>query len=625
MLLARTAQAVYWAGRYLERAENMSRLVFVHTDSHMDLPVGQDVGWAPLLAVVGADRSWLGPMSEVDVIDYLLVDPGNASSVLAALTTARDDLRLARAVVPREAWEMCNELCRRQRETRQLVRTRQGRVGWLRQVMSTCQRLNGSLLGSMRRDEALAFARIAQHLERSDMTSRVMQARAESALPSQPDDTYAEVRAMAVLRALDAYQPFRRSIRSRQDPTALLSFVLEDEAFPRSLACCLAELRQQLKELPRNEAPMAACEEASIKLSDTNLRSMTSTDLRRLMGEFINALANIDGALSATYFESDVPAPFIETALRRPSSADPPRVGRHLDMKADDAHTFQVVHRTVYRYSDVAERSYNETHLRPRSTVHQECVAHRLDVDPTPESSAEYLDSFGNSVRTFTVAGSFEVLEVTATSEVVLWQPPAPPILSPWESTRTVLERDRRPESVDARQYRAPSRLVRIEPALLEYASLSFTPRRPVLEAILDLCGRIHADFNYEPGTTSVTTPVLEVLNERRGVCQDFAHVFIGCLRSVGLAARYVSGYIESAPPGSSANVGGDASHAWASAFLPGWGWLEVDPTNNQLVSSSHVTAAWGRDYWDVSPIRGSVEGGGDSHTLEVQVEVRRL
>jgi transglutaminase-like putative cysteine protease len=161
---------------------------------------------------------------------------------------------------------------------------------------------------------------------------------------------------------------------------------------------------------------------------------------------------------------------------------------------------------------------------------------------------------------------------------------------------------------------------------LAEYAEGSFHPGRPLVEAVLDLTDRVYREFQYEPGFTSIATPLLEVLEQRRGVCQDFAHLMIGCIRSLGLAARYVSGYIETfPPPGQERLVGADASHAWASVYLPGWGWVDVDPTNDQFVAESYITTGWGRDYWDVSPLRGSVEGGGGSHRLDVAVDVTRV
>jgi transglutaminase-like putative cysteine protease len=284
-----------------------------------------------------------------------------------------------------------------------------------------------------------------------------------------------------------------------------------------------------------------------------------------------------------------------------------------------------VSHRTTYEYSGPVEQSYNEAHLRPRATDRQHCDLHTLAIDPEPTSRSEYTDSFGNTVTIFVVEGGFDRLSVTATSEVTVRRAPPPPPSLPWESAQWLLDIDRQSGSRDARQYRAPSRLVPASPELAEYALPSFGAGRPLVDAVVDLAGRIHEDFVYEPGFTSVTTPLLEVLEYRRGVCQDFAHLAVGCVRSIGLAARYVSGYIETIPPpGQPHLLGADASHAWFSVYVPGWGWIDVDPTNDQLVSDSYVTTAWGRDYWDVSPLRGSVEGGGSSHTLDVAVDVTR-
>jgi transglutaminase-like putative cysteine protease len=214
---------------------------------------------------------------------------------------------------------------------------------------------------------------------------------------------------------------------------------------------------------------------------------------------------------------------------------------------------------------------------------------------------------------------------IISRSEVELFRSPAPPSGPPWESVCSTLDRDRRLDTRAAKLFRAPSRLVPNAVAVGEYAAESFEPHRPVIEAVRELCARIHRDFAYEPGFTSVTTPLLDVFEARRGVCQDFAHVAICCLRSVGLAARYVSGYTETFRPVAETLTGADASHAWASTYLPGWGWVDLDPTNDLMVCDEHVTTAWGRDYHDVSPLRGSVVGGGPSHTLDVAVTVQQI
>jgi transglutaminase-like putative cysteine protease len=192
----------------------------------------------------------------------------------------------------------------------------------------------------------------------------------------------------------------------------------------------------------------------------------------------------------------------------------------------------------------------------------------------------------------------------------------------PWEDVRTFLQAGRDDTTLDAYQYAFDSPYVARGAELAEFAAPSFAPGRPLLDALLDLSQRIHAEFHYDPEATVTATPLKEVLELRRGVCQDFAHLAIGCLRSVGLAARYISGYLlTNPPPGQAKLVGADASHAWLAVYFPEHGWLEVDPTNNLMPHDRHIVLAWGRDYDDVSPIKGVILGGGQ-HTVTVAVDV---
>ena len=650
MLLSRMAEAVYWAGRYLERAEDLARIVQVHGETHVDLPVGADVGWSPLLEICGTGREVVdglrrrerggadpavaasrASVGERIVIGYVLVDRDNPSSVLRSVTAARDNLRVARPVVPREAFELVNDLWCRLGADASEVGARDGRVRWLKRVLDECARVNGVLTGTMRRDEAMAFVGIGQQLERADMTARFLAVRADSAGGAGDGDPYDEVLWMALLRSLAAYQPFRRAMPARPDRGATVRFLLQDDAFPRAVSSCLTELRDKVKQLPGNEEVLAACTDAAVLVADAPVDALDAPSLRTLMAELGHAIAVVHDRLAALYF-----APRRDPARGRlPGAgvgggaelADPPPAGAPARRGAvpggGGGRTLRVTHRTTYEYGGPVEQSYNEAHLRPRHTPTQRCVAHQLVVEPAPASLSQYTDAYGNAVTVFVVGGGFDRLSVTATSEVVVSAGPPPEVGLPWESAQWLLDIDRQAPARQARLYRAPSRLVPASPALADYAAASFAPGRSLGEAVVDLAGRIHRDFVYEPGFTSVTTPVLDVLRFRRGVCQDFAHVGVGCLRAMGLAARYVSGYVETtAPDTGQARVGADASHAWFSAYVPGWGWLDVDPTNDQLVSDAYVTTAWGRDYFDVSPLRGSVEGGGASHTLDVAVDV---
>ncbi|MFZ0742963.1 MAG: transglutaminase family protein [Terracidiphilus sp.] len=194
-----------------------------------------------------------------------------------------------------------------------------------------------------------------------------------------------------------------------------------------------------------------------------------------------------------------------------------------------------------------------------------------------------------------------------------------------WEEVVRTLPADRGPEALDAFQFRFESPRIRLQPEFQKYAQKSFTPGRPLVEGLLDLTSRIHRDFRFDARVTTVRTTVEEVFRKKRGVCQDFAHFQIACLRSLGLSARYVSGYLRTyPPPGQPRMVGADASHAWVSAYCPGIGWIDVDPTNDVVPSTGHVTIAWGRDFGDVSPLHGLILGGG-AHTLKVAVDLETI
>jgi transglutaminase-like putative cysteine protease len=284
----------------------------------------------------------------------------------------------------------------------------------------------------------------------------------------------------------------------------------------------------------------------------------------------------------------------------------------------------RVVHRTIYRYGDVVTTSHHEARLSPRDSEAQRTLQHEIVIDPAPEARRRRFDYFGNRAVHFSVSEPHRSLEVIARSIVEL-TPQRLPNLSAtmsWETVRDLLVNDRHRDSLDAYAMVFPSPLIPAVEGIFEYAQVSFTPGRPVLEAVCDLMARIHEEFTYDPRATEVSTPLADVLRQKRGVCQDFAHFGIACLRSHGLPGRYVSGYLLThPPPGKPKLVGADASHAWFATFVPEYGWVDFDPTNNVIPEGEHVTAAYGRDFSDVTPIRGVILGGG-AHQLAVAVDV---
>lgn len=285
---------------------------------------------------------------------------------------------------------------------------------------------------------------------------------------------------------------------------------------------------------------------------------------------------------------------------------------------------YQITHVTTYESSEPVTVCHNQAWLTPRNCPSQTCRSHQIIITPEPSTFHQRQDAFGNTLTHFSFNEGYETLEVKALSDVSISARTAPaPIESPpWEEVVLNLKTAANVESLEAFEFCFDSPRVRTGPELLDYAQPDFPEGRPIVEAVAALNSRIHAEFEHDPKATTVTTPATEVLARRRGVCQDFAHLQIGMLRSLGLAARYVSGYVRTHPPsGRPRLVGADASHAWVSVYCGPLGWIDVDPTNDSFPGVEHITVAWGRDYSDVSPLRGVYTGGG-RHNLKVAVDV---
>jgi transglutaminase-like putative cysteine protease len=286
---------------------------------------------------------------------------------------------------------------------------------------------------------------------------------------------------------------------------------------------------------------------------------------------------------------------------------------------------YKIAHTTTYTYSEAVPVCHNEVHLTPRETSVQSCLYNRLVIRPTPTTIDHRRDFFGNPVAFFAVQEGHSRLQVTAVSKVRL-QPQQPPESTPaWEKIRDWTAAASSDSWLEAARFLFDSPHVRTSQALAEFAAPSFPAGRPILEAAVDLNRRIHAEFQYDPEATTIHTPLDELLALRRGVCQDFAHIEIGALRSLGLPARYVSGYLlTQPPPGRPRLVGADASHAWVGVCYGQSQWIDLDPTNDLIPSADHITLAWGRDYSDVCPIKGVFVGGGQ-HRMQVSVDVLPL
>ena len=284
----------------------------------------------------------------------------------------------------------------------------------------------------------------------------------------------------------------------------------------------------------------------------------------------------------------------------------------------------QVSHRTVYTYSAPVDQSQHLVHLRPRRLLRQSVLHHSLLIEPAPAFTSEIIDYFGNSGMLIRLEDEHTEFMVHARSTVEMAPPDERvlPTSSVWENVTAATRSLSQAKSVDALQFVCASRQIPVTEDLKRFAEISFVPHRPVFEAGMDLTQRIFKEFIFDSRATDVATPVSTVLRNRRGVCQDFAHLAIAACRSIGVPARYVSGYLMTRPPAGQAKLkGADASHAWFSIWCPTSGWLDFDPTNGIIPAAEHITLAYGRDYDDISPISGVLLGGGDQ-TMRVEVDV---
>jgi len=287
---------------------------------------------------------------------------------------------------------------------------------------------------------------------------------------------------------------------------------------------------------------------------------------------------------------------------------------------------YAVRHETHYAYERPVDLGFHILRLTPLDAVGQRIVRQTLTIDPQPDEFVAFIDHFGNAVHHVAVEISHERFMVTLDAVVEIERKAQAGAGPSWNRIVTAMRDDGFPLRPDIAEFIYSSPLAARDQSATAYASQSFADDRPVAEALRDLTARIHRDFAYTPNVTSVSTRVAEIIATKRGVCQDFSHLMIAGLRGLGLPARYVSGYIRTEPPGGGPlRQGGDASHAWVSAWCGDeLGWVEFDPTNDLVVENEHVVVAYGRDFSDVTPLRGVILGGG-SHTLTVRVQLSGL
>jgi transglutaminase-like putative cysteine protease len=289
---------------------------------------------------------------------------------------------------------------------------------------------------------------------------------------------------------------------------------------------------------------------------------------------------------------------------------------------------YKIRHTTTYQYAESVTHCYNLGYILLRETELQQVLDTKITVTPKPDQATVRLDYYKNRFYHFSIEEPHDTLDVTVHSLIDVSAGPENILENPisCQQVLNLIDSSTDPLCLMAREFTLESPFIKPSDEIKAYAEISFSADRPYLESVMELTQRIFKDFTYDPGFSNISTPLKEVMQHRRGVCQDFAHLAIACMRSLKLPARYISGYLETVPPpGQKKLVGADATHAWFAAFVPEMGWVDFDPTNNTLTGHQHITTAWGRDYSDVPPLKGILFGGGDSSILNVEVDVNPI
>jgi uncharacterized alpha-E superfamily protein/transglutaminase-like putative cysteine protease len=611
-LLSRVAERIYWTARYLERAETTSRLARVYGNLLLDLPREAGLSWDVLVEITGGAERYreLQPSPGVDTAErFFVADRDNPSSVRSSLALARESVRTTRDIVPSEVWRSINELCLWVTQELDAETSHRRRYGIHSRVVERCQQITGLLADTMSHDAAYQFFRLGRGIERADMTTRIIDAAAAMLLGREQLARFDNTLWMAVLQSLSAYQMYRQKVRGRIYGPDVIAYLLKDTQFPRAIAFSLREVGAALAMLPRSGEPIKRLGDLRRMLALRNLDELSLAELHQWIDDAQLKLGELHSLVEATWFRPSA------SAVRPSASAVRQQRASML---------YDIRHKTTFSYEEVVSVSRHVLHLRPRRHPQQTCLDSETIVEPPSAVESVGEDHFGNPVQHLTVQKPHKVLVVDAYARVEVRGAAQPELddSAPWEKIRDQLAHH---EAVETHEYVSASPYVVGSDDIRNYAQQSFAPGRPILAATMDLTERIFRDFQYRGGVSDVSTPVSDVFAMRQGVCQDFAHLEIACLRSLGLAARYVSGYLLTRPPeGKEKLVGSDASHAWISVFAGDAGWIDFDPTNNAIPGIEHITFAWGRDYGDVSPIHGFMVGGG-AHQVSVAVDVNAV
>ncbi len=624
-MISRVAESCFWLSRYWDRVDTLAKLMDVNLAFVLDVDVPPDEHWLPLITVTGeAERfaELVGGAGEAEVVqEYLVWDERNQASIQSSVFWARENARTIRETISLEMWEAVNDLWLWLNDSAARKLYDRDRHSFFARVSQAAMSFDGVCFATMPHDEAFDFMRLGGSLEQAGQIARILDVKYHSLGPTRPgiESSVEAAQWLAILRSCSAVESFhKRSSRNFGGPT-VAAFLMTDPSFPRSILHNVDRALNFLKRIrdggPRGRRTSRAERilwDLSERLSVLNAEAIVRAGVHEVLTEIVGEIAAACDAVSELFF-ADAPVGASQSQTSMPTSAA---------STESFSRTLNVVHETTYNYKTPVMRSTHLLRLIPVGDLCQELLYSDVTLSVDGERS-EFEDVFGNRAIYLELEEPYTSLIVRSEATVrvqtaaqtgpgdrhnelpLFWMPWQGQVLSPYLLP---------PELPESQIH-----------ALVDFAQ-GFVLRndRNLMATLWDINQSIQRDFQYLPGTTNVETTPFEVLVSRRGVCQDFANLFICVARLLRIPARYRAGYLFTGAD-YSGPINAEASHAWVEVYLPYIGWVGYDPTNGELVRTNHVRVACGRNYRDASPMSGTIYDGGGDENMNVQVQVREI
>lgn len=621
-MLSRVADALYWMARNIERSESHSRIMHVHLTQMLEAGnknIFNEEDYHILFEVCATaeDLERLqaeGKTRAEDLISYLAYGENNSNSALNCVRVSRDNARVTRDYIPNDLFEAWNQFylsSNKLHEKKYSIHTMRDFFNETKQASYMAQ---GIIEAAMSRDVAYYMLKIGKWLERAEKTARILNVVSE--LTRDREKAYESSDYYywsSALRMVNGYEAYLKDNPPKMEPTKILSFLITNQHFPRSIRYCMDHVREAIDSLENAKVAhysvelYQAMDSLRREFNQMKIQDLDTNGTIEFLNQFQNKCNQIGQIFSQTYYLVEPTAP--SSFSQQQDASFPPEMRRKTAMK------YKIEHTNIFEYDTSVDQSMNSIRLKPRSDECQRLLSYRTDITPM-SLTKEHTDIWGNNVETFFIAERHQHLEIKSTSVVSIQRSPFIQQIDYSPEMKDIFHSDLFQEHYAG--YLANTSYTYLNPKQIEKVDAKIGLMTNPVQYSIEVMRYVYDKFSYDPNVTDVSTKAVNSFELRGGVCQDMAHVMLGILRNKQIPSRYVSGYLYVGED--SALVGDAASHAWVEVMIPGIGWIGLDPTNNVEALENHIRMCVGRDYSDVSPVQGVYRGG--SSKIDVKVAV---